>query len=232
MEPGASPPPDCPRCRDLEQKLALLESRLRDLEQKLKAALRLGKRQAAPFCKVGGPKLSPKLPGRKSGDDHGTHAHRAMPAPESVTEAIEVPLPQQCDHCHSHDIAPSSEQEQQYQTEIPRVPIVRRFDIHVGTCRGCGHTVRGRHALQTSQVTGAASHQLGPYAHGAITVLNKEMGLSHGKVTAVFRQLFGITIVRSTSARSQERTAQVCQSAYEQIRHLHTFRHNFISYCI
>ena len=229
MEPAVSPNPECPRCRELEQKIAQLEARLRDLEQKLEAALRSGRRQAAPFRKVGGPKLQPKPPGRKSGDDHGTHAHRATPAPESVTEVIDVPLPKQCDHCHSHDIAPSPEPEQQYQTEIPRIPLVRRFDIHVGTCRGCGHKVRGRHALQTSQATGAASHQLGPHAHAAITVLNKEMGLSHGKVSAVFRQLFGITIARSTSARSQERTALVCQSAYEQIRQ--TLRESTHSHC-
>lgn len=229
MEPAVSTNPECARCRELEQKIAQLEARLRELEQKLQEALRSGKRQAAPFRKVGGPKLQPKPPGRKSGDDHGPHVHRATPAPESITETITVPLPKQCDHCHSHDIAPSPEPEQQYQTEIPRIPIVRRFDIHVGTCRGCGRTVRGRHALQTSQATGAASHQLGPHAHAAITVLNKEMGLSHGKVSAVFRQLFGITIARSTSARSQERTARVCQSAYEQIRQM--LRESTHSHC-
>ena len=229
MEPTVNPLPECSRCRELEQIVARLEARVRELEQKLEEALRSGKRQAAPFRKVGGPKLQPKTPGRKRGDEHGTHAHRAKPTPEAITETIVVPLPKQCDHCHSHDITPSVEQEQQYQTEIPRVPMVRRFDIHVGTCQGCGRTVRGRHALQTSQVTGAASHQLGPCAHAAITVLNKEMGLSHGKVAAAFKQLFGITIARSTSTRSQERTALVCQSAYEQIRQ--TLRESTHSNC-
>jgi len=81
MEPPPNSIPECPRCRELEQKIALLEARLRDLEQKLEAALRSGKRQAAPFRKVGGPKLHPKPPGRKSGDEHGLHAHRAAPAP-------------------------------------------------------------------------------------------------------------------------------------------------------
>jgi transposase len=229
MESAASPNPACPRCRELEQIIARLEARVRDLEQKLEAALRSGKRQAAPFRKVGGPKLAPKPPGRKSGEGHGPHVHRATPTPEQITETIEVPLPRHCEHCHSHDIAPSAEREEQFQTEIPRIPIVRRFDIQVGTCRGCGRTVRGRQALQTSQATGAASHQLGPDAHAALTVLNKEMGLSHGKVAQVFRQLFGITIARSTSARSQERMTLVCQSAYEQIRQ--TLRESTHSHC-
>ncbi len=180
--------------------------------------MRQGKRQAVPFRKVGGPKLAPKPPGRKSGESHGNHAHRAIPSPEEVTETIDVPLPSRCEHCHSRDIETLRETEQQYQTEIPRVPIIRQFTIHLGTCQGCGRTVRGRHAWQTSQATGAASHQLGPEAHAAITLLNKGAGLSHGKVAGVFRQLFGITIARATSARSQERTALVCQSAYQQIR--------------
>ena len=227
MESSSVSLPECSRCRELEQIIARLEGRVRELEQKLEEALRQGKRQAAPFRKVGGPKLHPKPAGRKSGESHGYHAHRTTPRPEEITETIDVPLPERCGHCHSPDIEPRLEQEQQYQTEIPRRPIVRRFDIRLGTCQGCGRTVRGRHALQTSSVIGAAGHQLGAHAHAAITVLNKEMGLSHGKVAAVFKQLFGITIARSTSARSQERTALVCQSAYQQIRQtLHNSQHS------
>ena len=227
METTSSPLPECSRCRELEQIIARLAARVRELEQKLEEALRQGKRQAAPFRKVGGPKIHPKPPGRKSGESHGHHAHRTAPRPDEVTETIDVPLPERCEQCHSRDITPRHDQEQQYQTEIPRTPIIRRFDIHLGTCQGCGRTVRGRHALQTSSVVGSAGHQLGADAHAALTVLNKEMGLSHGKVAAVFKQLFGITIARSTSARSQERTALVCQGAYQQIRQtLHDSQHS------
>lgn len=48
-----------------------------------------------------------------------------------------------------------------------------------------------REPLQTSDAVGAAASQLGPEAHAAIAVLNKDLGLSHGKVARCFEQLFG-----------------------------------------
>ena len=49
----------------------------------------------------------------------------------------------------------------QYQTEIPRTVIYRRFDVHVGVCDHCGHTVADRHTVQTSSARGAAASQFG-----------------------------------------------------------------------
>jgi hypothetical protein len=51
-----------------------------------------------------------------------------------------------------------------------------------------------------------------------MSVLNKRLGLSHGKVSWMFEKVFGLKIDRSTSARSGIRTAKRCAAAYEQIR--------------
>jgi transposase len=72
--------------------------------------------------------------------------------------------------------------------------------------------------LQTSNAVGAAASQLGPDAHAAMVILNKDLGLSHGKVAAVFQQLFGIRVARATSARSLKRTARRCLPTVRQIR--------------
>lgn len=106
----------------------------------------------------------------------------------------------------------------QYQVEIPANPIYREFTIETGRCRRCGKAVHGRHALQTSGATGAAGVQLGPRAHAAMAWLNKRLGLSHGKISQVFQELFGISMSRSTAARSCHRTARRCAAAQEQIR--------------
>jgi transposase len=106
----------------------------------------------------------------------------------------------------------------QYQTEIPRRPIVRQFEIHVATCRRCGRTVQGRHKLQTSDATGAAASQLGAEAHAALALLNKQCGLSHGKCRDVMQRLFGIDLARATSARSVLRTSARCGAAHQQLR--------------
>jgi len=90
----------------------------------------------------------------------------------------------------------------QFQTEIPRTPLIRRFRVHVGHCEACGKRTQGRHPLQTSDALGAAASQIGPDAQAAAAVLHTRMGLSHGKVASVFQTLFGITLTRGPAHRS------------------------------
>src|SRR6266849_7281957 len=66
------------------------------LRRELEAALRAGKRQAAPHSR-GEPNSNPKRPGRKPGRNYGRQACRPMPS--RVDEQIPVPLPKRCPHC-------------------------------------------------------------------------------------------------------------------------------------
>jgi transposase len=195
---------------------ASLRKRLDDLQAALEAAERKSKRQAAPFSK-GEPKRQPRKPGRKPGKDYGKKAHRTPPPPEVIDEHYDVPLPDCCTHCGSRNLE-ETHVATQYQTEIPRRPIHRQFDIHIGMCCGCGRSVHGRHELQTSDAVGAAAAQLGPAAHAAMAVLNKELGLSHGKIRRCFEVLFGIPVARATSAHSVARSGRRCEGAYQEIR--------------
>ncbi len=194
--------------------IARLEAANRDLQARLDAAEKSGKRQAAPFSK-GKPKSDPRTPGRKSGDAHGRHGHRPTPKADAVDETYEAPLPDQCPDCGG-DVA-EDRLDEQYQTEIPRQPIVRKFNIHCGHCRCCGQLLRGRHDLQTSDATGAAQSQLGPDAQAAIVYLNKHAGLSHGKIAAVFGQMFGIGVSRGACAQVVLRAGQKLKPAYREI---------------
>lgn len=203
----------CPGCQSLEQRLDALEAENRRLRADNEALRRAGKRQAAPFRKKA-PTSHPKKPGRKAGDDYGTKAHR--PPPQNISETIDVPLPDTCS-CGSRDIV-ETELVQQYQTEIPREPLHRQFDIHVGRCQKCGQRLQGRHELQTSDALGAAASQLGPDAQAGIVSLNKEMGLSHGKIETVLDTLFGIDLSRGGSVHTVLRAARRCQPLYEEIR--------------
>ena len=174
------------------------------------------KRQAAPFRKQDQPTADPKKPGRKSGRRHGPHAQRAVPP--RIDETYDVPLPPQCPHCGDQHLR-TTHVAPQYQTEIPRTVIYRRFDVQVGVCDRCGHAVQSRHALQTSTARGAAASQLGPNIHAALAIMNKQLGLSHGKCVKLLGTLFeGLSIARGTSARSIARTGSRCEPAYEQLR--------------
>jgi len=216
------PREDCPECARLRQENGLVRRRLESLEQqvaKLAAALeeerRRGQRQAAPFSK-GPPVEEPKPPGRKSGRRHGPHAHRSIPP--RLDEIYEVPLPLQCPHCGSEHVR-ETHVAWQYQTEIPRHVIYRRFDVQVGRCDDCGHTAQGRHPLQTSTAQGAAASQLGPHIHALLTIFHKQLGLSHGKSVKLLGTMFEeLHIARATSVRSIQRTTQRCQPAYDRLR--------------
>ena len=195
--------PACPGCRDHLKRLAELEARVTELTRKLEEATRAGKRQAAPFRK-GPPKPSPKNPAPKSGEAHGPHGHRPLP-PGSVAERHQAPLPDACPHCRGPLIETGTAE--QFQTEIPRTPLIRQFTVHLGHCTDCGRRTQGRHPLQTSDALGAAASQIGPDAQAAVwPCCTLQAGLSHGKVAAVFGSLFGIALSRGACAQINGRS--------------------------
>jgi transposase len=196
-----------------DRRIAELEAQVRRLTAQLQEVLRANKRQAAPFSK-GPPKDPPAAPGRKAGESYGPKAHREIPR-RKPDEIIDVPLPERCPDCGG----PTAEdrQAQQFQTEIPRRPIVRRFDLHIGHCRHCGRRIQPRHPLQTSDAIGAAASQLGPDAQAAIVHLNKHAGLSHGKIADCFQTLFGISVTPSGACQAMQRAARRCEPIYQRI---------------
>jgi transposase len=212
----------CPGCRERDQRLAELEKTIAQLQAevarlkaRLEAAERAGKRQAAPFAK-GPPKEHPKTPGRKPGEQHGRHGHRPPPLPEQINEFLEAPLPPQCPTCGGATV--ETHVDHAYQTEIPRQPRHRQFNIHCGRCQQCGQPVRGRHPLQTSDATGAAAAGLGPDAQAAVVWLNKDAGLSHGKISRTFQHFFGIKLTPGASAQVVLRAGRRLEPAYQEIR--------------
>ncbi|RPI34122.1 MAG: IS66 family transposase, partial [Hyphomicrobiaceae bacterium] len=211
-------PPACAGCArrdrriaELENQVAQLTGRIAQLEQQLAAATRASKRQAAPFSK-GPPKANPRTPGRNAGKDYGPKAFRSTPP--VIDEIHDAPLPKRCP-CGGVTlllrVVP------QYQTEIPRRPIHRQFNVHIGQCMRCGQYVQGRHPLQTSDALGCCASQLGPDAQAAIAWLNKDAGLSHGKISTLFSTLFGIPLTRGGVCQAMLRTAGKCLPHYHAI---------------
>jgi transposase len=172
------------------------------LRRELEAALRASKRQAAPHSR-GNSKANPKRPGRKPGRHYGRQACR--PTPLRVDEQIAVPLPEHCPHCGGGVERESCET--QYQEEIVRRTIVRRFDIAVGCCRQCQRRVQGRHPLQTSDAVSVGNVQLGPEALTLAAILNKQMGLSLGHTRQVLSYGFGLEVSRGGLYRALARMA-------------------------
>jgi transposase len=225
---GEPPKPDPPSLKDLYRELDRLRRELEKSEQarerlkrenerlkkELAAARRAGKRQAAPFSK-GTAKPHPRPAGRRAGRRHGRHGHRQPPA--TVDEIIDVPLPPECPHCGGG--VTETRVATQIQEDLPVVqPHVRRFDVHVGCCGQCGRRVQGRHPLQTTDALGAASTHLGPHAVALIVLLNKQLGLSHGKIAALLRDWFGLHVRPSAVTHALHRAARQAGPTYDALR--------------
>jgi transposase len=206
-----------------ERRIDQLEQTVRDLQRRLDEAERAAKRPAAPFAK-GAPKKNPNQPGRQRGDQHGPHAHREPPPPSQIDETLDAPLPERCPDCGGTVI--EDHLDQQFQTEIPRRPIVRQFHIHCGHCQQCGQQVRGRHPLPTSDASGAARSQLGPDAQAAVVYLNQRAGMSYGKIADTFQTFYGIPLTRGAGAQIVRRAGHILQPVYDEIKeHIQNARH-------
>jgi transposase len=183
------------------------------LKEELDMARRRANRQAAPFSR-GLPKEDPERPGRKPGAAYGRKAHRLPPTYVDVTH--EVPLPARCPDCGG--AVRRRRVVSQYQEDLPvQRPIVHRFRVAVGTCTACHRRVQGRHALQTSDALGAAAVQLGPQTVALAVILNKQCGLSFGRIAHLLRDRFGLTVTRGGLVHAVHRAARQAQPTYEAL---------------
>ena len=194
----------------LQREKERLQRRIDRLERELEVARRAGFRQAAPFSKP--LKRDPRRPGRKAGRHYGPKAHRRRPS--RIDERYDAPLPQHCSACHGpvHETRVAT----QYQEELPVTRVlVRQFTVHIGHCGDCGRRVQGRHPLQTSDALGAAAAQLGAQLIALVVVLNKQLGLSFGKIATLLQQLYGVTVTRSGLVHAVHRAARQARPTYE-----------------
>jgi transposase len=199
--------------QSLRKQLEKALSEIERLRKELEEALRALKRQAAPFSRRK-PKKNPKKPGRKGGADYGERASRSVP--EQVDQEIPVPLPPKSECCAAEVIY--RETRSQYQEDIVRKTVTRRFDVEIGACGCCGRRVQGRHELQTSDALGAAQVQIGPEALALTTHLNKEMGISHARAARVLDLGYGLKVSRSALCQGMLRLGRKAKPTYEELR--------------
>ena len=191
-----------------------LRKKIERLEDQLDNARRKMYRQAAPFSR-GAPATAPRRPGRRAGRAYGRAAHRAVPT--HVDEQYRARLPKTCPHCCGALRRVGTAR--QYQEDLPVVrPIVRAFTIEIGRCDACRRRVQSRHPLQTSNALGAAAAHLGPHAITLAAVLHTQLGLPVAKVSALFRDRFGLHVTPGGLVHALHRAADRASPTYEALR--------------
>jgi len=199
------------RVEQLERENAQLRSENARLREALEEARRSGKRQAAPFSR-GKRKDRPDKPGRKAGSAYGSQARRARPT--HIDERVTVDCPLIWPHCGGG--VRLEGKSSQYQTDIPRIePTTTEFEVHYGRCIRCHRLVQGRESRQISDATGPVGEvQIGPNTIAMTAHLNKACGMSYGRISEVFAQMFGLQVSRSTLARALLRLGRKASPTY------------------
>jgi transposase len=207
---------DRERLKHDQERLQREKERLREenerLKRQLEQAQRAHKRQAAPFSRHRR-KQNPEKPGRKPGSAYGKRSSKVIP--DEVDEVIAVPPPTQCDCGGSLEL---ERIESQYQQEIVRKTIWRRFDIAICRCKQCKKRVQGRDPRQTSDALGAAAVQLGPEVLSLAVKMNKGLGIPHADVATVLRDAFHLAVNRSTICRAVDRVARRGEATWHALR--------------
>ena len=110
----------------------------------------------------------------------------------------------------------------QYQEELPvQRPTVRRFDIagrplHATVTGGCRAVIRCKPRTRSAR----PRCSLGPQAVAFAVILNKRFGLPYGKIAALFRDRFGLTVTRGGLVHAVRRAARHAQPSYARpVRH-------------
>jgi transposase len=195
-----------------QERLAALESRIADLEARLK--LNSTNSHKPPSSDPIGAKRKPPTPptGKKrGGQPKHPKAHRALVPPEKIRETFTC-KPTACRRCgrslFGDDPTPLIHQV----AELPRVePTVAEYRLHRLSCPACGETTCG--ALPPGVPGGC----FGPYLQAVLAVFAGAYRLSKRQIRQLSADLFGLSISTGMISKLERRGAAVLEAPYNEL---------------
>src|SRR5512144_1187375 len=184
-----------------QQRVAELESRVNDLEARLK--LNSTNSSKPPSSDPIGMKRKPPAPpgGRKRGGQPGHRkAHRALVPPEKIHETFDC-RPTACRRC-GHELRGDDPAPLVHQVaELPRIePIVDEYRLHRLACPHCGETTRG--ALPPGVPHGC----FGPYLQAVLAMFAGAYRLSKRQVQQLASDLYALSISTGMVSKLERRS--------------------------
>jgi len=195
-----------------QEQVAALESRLRDLEARLK--LNSTNSHKPPSSDLIGAKRKPPAPptGKKrGGQPEHRKAQRELVPPEKVRETF-VCKPTNCRRC-GHGLLGDDPTPLIHQVaEIPKVePIIDEYRLHRLACPGCGETTCA------TLPPGVPNGRFGPYLQAVLTVFAGAYRLSKRQVQQLSADLFGLSISTGMISKLEQRSAVVLEAPYNEL---------------
>ena len=206
--PPAPPIPDCPRCRELEARVLVLETLLRDLQDKLKPPP--PKRPVEPQ-----PPAPAKVPtGKTRGAQPGHPPHLKKFLPSERVKAVVDYEPECCAACDASlsAVANDADPKRHQVAELPAILAeVTEHRGHSRTCP-CGHTTRATIPADVRQ------HSLGPHLTAAAIYFAGSHGMSKRGIEEVFEALFGVPVALGTISNLEREATAALEPAYQEAR--------------
>ena len=206
--PSAPPVPECSRCRELEARILVLGTLLRDLQDRLKPPP--PKRPLEPQ-----PPAPAKVPtGKKRGAQPGHPPHLKSFLPSERVKAVVDYAPDCCVSCDKSlsAIANNLDPKRHQVAELPA--ILAEVTEHRGYSRtcACGHTTRAAIPADVRK------HSLGPHLTATAIYLIGSFGLSKRNAEEVFEGLFGVPVALGTISNLEREATAALEPAYQEAR--------------
>jgi transposase len=195
-----------------EQRLAKLETRVNDLENRLKLNSTNSSKPPSsdPIGMKRKPPASPS--GKKRGGQPGHRkAHRALVPPEKIRETTHC-KPTACRRC-GHELSGDDPEPLIHQVaELPKIePIVDEYRLHRLTCPGCGETTCA--ALPPGVPTGC----FGPYLQAVLAMLAGAYRLSKRQIQQLVSDLFTLSISTGMVSKLERQSAIALEAPYNEL---------------
>jgi transposase len=220
--------PSCPGCCKRDARIAQLETRLAELEAKVREQAHLildlaRKLQDKDLPKADAPPqpdesakppprtASQRKPGAQPG--HPPHLKQWLP-PERVTQ-IKTFVPSHCQHCQQPLPAtrqPHDPQPTRFQVaELPELKAaVIEYQGHARTCPCCGEVTR---ATVPADIR---AHSVGPGLAALMSFLVGNCGLSKRRVEEVVEAVFEVPVAVGTVAKLEQEMSAALEPAHQQ----------------
>lgn len=195
-----------------QQRVTELESRVNDLEARLK--LNSTNSSKPPSTDPIGLKRKPPAPpsGRNRGGQPGHRkAHRVLVPPEKVHETFQC-KPTLCRRC-GHGLAGDDPDPLIHQVaELPKVePIVNEYRLHRLACPHCGETTCG------PLPPGVPSGSFGPYLQAVLAMFAGAYRLSKRQIRQLSSDLYALSISTGMISKLERRSSVVMEAPYNEL---------------
>ena len=206
--PPAPPVPESLRCREHEARILALETRLRDLEDRMKPPPPKRPHEPQP------PAPAKVATGKTRGAQPGHPPHLKSFLPSERVKAVVDHAPSRCASCAKSLAAiPNGADPKRHQVAEPPA-ILAEITEHRGHSRTCpcGHTTR---AAIPADVRKSG---LGPRLTGAAIYFAGSHGMSKRGIEEVFEAMFGVPVALGTISNLEREAAAALEPAYREAR--------------